>query len=125
MRDAAGKLDDLHATRNLTERIGEHLAVLLGDDRGYFFLTSVENLAEGEEDRCALGQRGIAPARECGLGGSHCFVENLRTGEIDSLGDRTCGGVVDIAASLGRAFPELSVDPVRNARGHDSCFRDC
>ena len=125
MRDTAGELDDLHATRDLAERIREHLAVLLSDDRGHFFLTSVENLAEGEEDRCALGQRGIAPAREGGLGGGNGVVENLRTGEIDSLGDLAGGGVVDIARALGRAFPELSVNPVSDARGHDSCFRVC
>ena len=125
VRDTASELDDLHATGDLTQSVGEHLAVLLGDDRGNFLLASVENLAEGEENRCALGQRGVAPAREGGLGGGNGVVENLRTGEIDSLGDLAGGGVVDIARALGRAFPELSVNPVSDARGHDSCFRVC
>ena len=34
VRDAAGELDDLQAAGDLAERVGEHLAVLGGDDRG-------------------------------------------------------------------------------------------
>ena len=34
MRDAAGELDDLEAAGDLALRVGEHLAVLVGDDPG-------------------------------------------------------------------------------------------
>ena len=34
MRDAGGELDVLEAARDLARRVGEHLAVLGGDDRG-------------------------------------------------------------------------------------------
>ena len=36
MRDAARELDDLEAARHFTSRIGEHLAMLGGDEGGEF-----------------------------------------------------------------------------------------
>ena len=61
--DAARELDDLEAAGDLAQRVGVHLAVLGGDDRGELVLAAVEQLAEGEEDLGTPGQRRGAPAR--------------------------------------------------------------
>src|SRR3979409_1204421 len=66
MRDAAGEFDDLLTAADLTERVGDHLAVLTGDDLGQLTLPCVEQLAEVEQDLRALGQRRIPPRRERG-----------------------------------------------------------
>ena len=58
MRDAAGEFDDLLAAGDLAERVGDHLAVLGGDDLGQLLLAGVEQLAEVEQDlRCAWPAR--------------------------------------------------------------------
>ena len=46
MRDTAGEFDDLLAAADLAERVGDHLAVLAGDDLGQLALALVEQLAE-------------------------------------------------------------------------------
>ena len=64
VRDAAGELHDLLAAADLAQRVGEHLAVLGGDDRRQLVLAGVQQLAEREQDRGPLGQRGVPPGRE-------------------------------------------------------------
>ena len=64
--EAARELDDLHAAGDLAERVGEHLAVLGGEDLGQLLLAGVEQLAEREQHRLALGDRGVAPLRPRG-----------------------------------------------------------
>ena len=64
MWDPAGELHHLLAPADFTERIGDHLAVLGGDDLGQLVLARVEQLTEVEQDRAALGQRGIPPRRK-------------------------------------------------------------
>ena len=48
MGDPAGKLDDLEATGDLAQRVGEDLAVLVGDEGRDLALARIEQLAEGE-----------------------------------------------------------------------------
>ena len=57
MRDAAGEFDDLLAATDLTQGVGDDLAVLAGDDLGKFLLARVEQFADVEQDLGALGQR--------------------------------------------------------------------
>ncbi len=54
MRDTAGEFDDLLAAADLAEGVGDHLAVLAGDDLGQLTLALVEQLAELEQDRVRL-----------------------------------------------------------------------
>ena len=51
LRDAAGELDVLQAAGDLAGGVGEHLAVLGGDDRGQLVGAVVQQLAEGEQHR--------------------------------------------------------------------------
>ena len=56
--DAAGEFDDLLAAAHLTQRVGDDLAVLAGDDLGQLLLAGVEQFAEVEQDlRCAWPAR--------------------------------------------------------------------
>ena len=64
VRDPAGELDHLLAAGHLAERVGEHLAVLGGDDRGQLVLAGVQQLPEREQDLGPPGQRGVPPLRE-------------------------------------------------------------
>ena len=54
---AARELDDLQPARHLAERVGAHLAVLGGDDRGQLVLAGVEQLAEREQHLGTPGER--------------------------------------------------------------------
>ena len=119
VRDAAGELDDLEAARHLTERVGEDLAVLGGDERGHVLLLGVEQLAEGEEDLGALGEGGVPPLGEGLLGDGHRLVDVGRSREVDLAADEPGRGVVDVALPLGHAAVGLAADPVRDVvRAH-------
>ena len=50
VRDAAGELDHLEAALDLAQRVGDHLAVLVGDQPGELVGLAVDQLAEGEQD---------------------------------------------------------------------------
>ncbi len=87
MRYAAGELDDLLAAADLAQRVGDDLAVLAGDDLGQLVLARVEQLAEVEQDRRALGQRGVAPGGERGGGRVDDRAGVLDAGQRDLAGD--------------------------------------
>jgi hypothetical protein len=61
--DAARELHHLEPAGDLAHRVGVHLAVLGGDDRGELVLAGVEQLAEGEEHLRTTCERRRAPAR--------------------------------------------------------------
>ena len=87
MRYTAGEFDDLLAAADLTERVGDHLAVLTGDDLGQLALAGVEQLPEIEEQLSPLGQRGVAPCRECRGGRIDDGAGILDAAERDLAGD--------------------------------------
>ena len=106
VRDAAGELGDLEATGDLTEGVGEDLAVLGGDQRGDVLLALVEQLAEPEEHLGALGQRDAAPAGGPGLvRGGDDLVDEVGRGEVELAALHAGGGVEDRAGALGGALP--------------------
>jgi len=92
--------------------------VLLGDECGHILLAVVQQLAELEEDLGALGQRGVPPGRKRSRRNGHGLVEGGARGEVDRLGHLARRRVVDVAGALGRALPELAVDPVGDVCGH-------
>ena len=102
VRDAAGELDVLEAAGHLTLGVGQHLAVLAGDDRGQVVAVGVEQLAQAEERGGASAERRRAPRRR-GL-------------------DRDLHGVVDLGGRrqrhLGRLHAARRVeDGARASRG--------
>ena len=117
MRDAAGELDDLLTPRHLPERIGNHLAVLGGDDLGQLALAGVEQLAEVEQDRPALGQRGVAPRRKRRRRRIDHRPGILHTGQRH-LTSHLTGRRIRHRGGGGRgAGVELVVDPMRDCVG--------
>ncbi len=112
VRDAAGELDDLEAAGDLAERVGEHLAVLGGDDRGQLALALVEQLAEAEQHLGALGQRGGAPARERRARGGDRRVDVVRGREGDPLGHRAGRRVEDVTPAGRRTVVNPTADPM-------------
>ena len=63
LRDAADVLDDLDAALHLAERVGEHLAVLGGEEPRQVLAVLVDELVDAEEELCALRERPVAPGR--------------------------------------------------------------
>ena len=64
VREAGGEFHDFLAAGDFAERVGDHLAVLGGDDLRQFALALVQQLAEAEDDLLALGDGEVAPGRE-------------------------------------------------------------
>ena len=63
-RDAARELDHFEAALHLPHRVREHLAVLLGEDARDLLAAVVDELADAEEELCALRERRRAPRGE-------------------------------------------------------------
>ena len=112
VRDAAGELDDLLAAGHLAERVGQHLAVLGGDDRRQLALAGVQQLAEREQDLGPLGQRGVPPPREGRRRGGHDRLDVVLAGEGHlgrHLPRRRVGHVAEAAAGALVRGPALPV----------------
>ena len=82
--EAARELDDLHAAGDLAERVGEHLAVLGGEDLGELLLAGVQQLAEvrtAPSGAWRSRRRATAPTPRCAeaTAASTSAVEASRT----------------------------------------------
>ena len=83
VRDPAGELDHLEPARDLAHRVGEHLAVLGGEDPRGLLAALVHELADPEEQLRALRERRGAPGRERRLRGRDRGADLLGRREID------------------------------------------
>ena len=109
------ELDHLEPARDLAARVGEHLAVLGGEDPRDLVAAVVDELANSEEELRAARERHRAPGREGRLGGRDGGADLLGRGEVD-LGLLLAGrGVVDGAAAPRRAGDGPAADPVADA----------
>src|SRR5207247_1332343 len=79
--NAAGELDDLEPPAHGAGGVGEHLAVLAGDEGRDLLLVAVHQVAEREQDLGPRGQRGLAPARGRLGGRGHPRVDH-RAGAV-------------------------------------------
>ncbi len=113
LRDAAGELEVLEATRDLTQGVGGHLAVLRGQQRGELGATRVHEVPDAEHDLGALRDRRRAPGRECGLRGRDRAVDLFDAREVDARACTSRGRVIHRAPS-DRSVPATidATDPV-------------
>ena len=114
MRDAAGELDDLYATGDLTLRVGKHLAVLLGDRAGQGVVLAGQDFQELEQNAGAGQRRRPGPRRE-GLGGRlHRGVDLGAAAERDPP-DLLAGRRVEhLAPAAAGSIRSLAVDEMLN-----------
>ncbi len=117
--DAAGQVDDLQAARDLSERVGVHLAVLGGDQFGDLVAVRVQQRAEREEDRGPLGQGGLTPGQVRLLGGGDGGVHLVDGGEGHLGGDLAGRRVRHRPVRARGAFGGLAADPVVDDVRHD------
>ena len=114
--DAAGELDHLDAAGDLAHRIGEHLAVLGGEEACEVLTMRVEQRADAEEELGAASNRDRAPLGPGSLGGSDRLCDLVRRSEIDGAGLQAGGRVEDRPAAPRCPVDARSADPVRNPR---------
>src|SRR6266511_3833238 len=112
VRDAAGELDDLPASLHLASRVGEDLAVLVGDPPGELLFVPLHQVAESEHQPGPPAQRHVLPALERLARGGHRAVHIGRLGQRDG-GLLLAGGRVPYRAETGRrAGGGAAGDPV-------------
>jgi len=96
--DAAGELDDLQAALEVAAGVGDHLAVLGGQQRGEFVHPRLDQALELEHDpRAALGI-GRGPGRLGRKGGLHRAIDIRPVGQPDARLHLAGIGVEHVAA---------------------------
>lgn len=110
--DAAGEFDNLQAASDFAQRIGEHLAMLGGDQGRNPLLVGVQQFPVGKQHPRAPGQGGgpPEPLRDGGLG--HNLVEQFLRRQVEPSGDLAGCRVEDGGCALGFAAPVLMADQV-------------
>ena len=125
MGHTAGEFDDLQAAAHFAQRVGDHLAVLGGDGLGQLLLAGIQEFAEVEQDRGALGQRRVAPRGEGGGSGVDHGAGILDRRERNGAGDGAGRRVGHRAGARTGAREWLAVRPVRDRRRCGCCGASC
>ncbi len=99
VRDAAGELDHLQPALHLAHRIGQRLAVLLGDELRERLLVLLQQREELLHHARAAQRRRVAPGGQRGLRGLHGRVDLGGVRERHALGDGAGRGVGDLAGA--------------------------
>ena len=121
VRDAGRELDVLQAARHLAHGVGEHLAVLLGDEPRDVLAMLMQRLADPEQDVGPFRQRRPAPAGERLLRGRDGGVHLAGAREVDLVRLPARGRVEHGAGAPGLAGDGLPSDPMADAiHGHHS-----
>ena len=121
VRHAAGELHDLLAAADLAQGVGEHLAVLGGDDLGQLALAGVR-AARGTRTAPSTAWPATCPARR----GTPRSRPRPRRRPRRRTASATWPVTWPVAGSVtGAVRPEVlcaagAVDPVRDGAGHDS-----
>ena len=114
VQQARSELDVLKAARDLARSVREHLAVLARHDRGELGGALLEQLAQVEEDVCALGQAGLAPCGQCCLRCGDGLLDGCDRSDAELVLHLAGRGVVDGLGALG-VGDLLTGDDVGNA----------
>ncbi len=115
VRDAARELDVLEPSGDLAHRVGQHLAVLGGEQRGDLLAVGVDQLAHAEQDLGAPRQAGGPPRGERRLGRGDGRVDLVGRRQVDGARLLTGGRVVDDAGATRRPGDDRATDPVRDS----------
>ena len=118
LRDAGGELHHLEAALDLARGVGEHLAVLGGDEGGELVGALLGDAQEGVEDAGAAQGRRQRPVAGDRLGGGHRRVDVRRAGQRDPAGLLAGGRVEDGGGARAGAGGKPAADEVRNRGGH-------
>ncbi len=110
LRRPRGELHDLDAARHLAQRVGQHLAVLGGDDGGKLARVAVEQIAEAEHHAGSDQGRRRGPSRERRLRRPNGGIDVLAPGERHLARDLAGRRVVDVAAAAALARGASAVD---------------
>ncbi len=113
MRDAAGELDHLDAALHRAHRIGQRLAVLLGDDARELLLVRLQELQEFLHDARAAQRRRVAPLGECRGCRFHRGIDDPGVGKGHAFRHLAGGGIEHLAVATG-GTDRLTVNPERN-----------
>ena len=117
VRDAAGELGHLEAAGHLAERVGEHLAVLGGDERGDVLLAPLSSSRNAKSTWVRLASETSAPAPRPRPPGRAATTSPTSAAEARSRTPVDLPGrrVEDLARAVGRAVPGGAADEVGDA----------
>ena len=112
VRDAGGELEVLEPAGDLTQRVRGDLAVLGGQQRRDLLAVLLDQVPDAEHDLGPPRERRRAPGGERRLRRGDGRPHLLDRREVDVLGDRARGGVVDRTLATRGAGHDATVDPV-------------
>ncbi|MDT4820639.1 hypothetical protein FQZ97_537850 [compost metagenome] len=118
LRRAAGEFDDLDSAGDFALGVGEHLAVLRGDQPGQFVAMLVEQGQEAIQDARAAQRRQVAPGRERGPGRGNGRVHIGVAGQLHLAGDDAGGRIVDRQLLAAGGLHGSAGNPVQDRMGH-------
>ena len=119
LRDADRELDDLETALDFALRVGDHLAVLRGDDGGECVDTLFADAEEAVQNTGATQRRRIGPSRESSFGGGDRGVGFRRARERDDAGLFAGCGIVGGSRTAARTGGQSSVDEVPDVGRHE------
>ena len=93
--EPAGVLDVLQTAGEFALRVGEGFSMFCRDDRGEFVGVLDEELAKGEQDVRALGERRFAPRERSLVGGGDDAVDERGLGHGNQGGHLSRGWIED------------------------------
>ena len=121
LRDATGELHHFQPAHDLALRVGQHLAVLAGDQRGQPVDIALHQVAEAEQHPRADMRRGRRPARESRLGAGDGPIDQRRVGQSHAARLQPRRGI-----EHRRGAPARTVHPIARDKMRDqSLFSHC
>ncbi len=112
LREPAGELDHLKPADRLALGVGDHLAMLGGNDPGEVIEVTLDQVAEAEHDPDPPGKRDVLPRLEGLRGRPHRLVDVGRVGEHDTGLDLPGSRVVHVSGGGGRTRGRSAANPM-------------
>src|SRR3546814_8695939 len=125
MRDSAGEFDDVYATLHVAARVGDHLAVLGGEEEGELLDILLDQLLIFEHDAGAPLRVGRRPAMLRLHRDLHGLVEVGGGAEAHLRLHGAAIGVEYLAMALAGGMSAADNEMIYVANGTGPCSRDC